>query len=314
MPVFEIHVPRRPRVSERKLDDAIEILCGALRKNGQAFGEHVVVPRGAGTRVLVRAPYADALAAAHDSPEVRSARAVLAALCARPVVTRRVDAARTPRAPVLSRVTVLALSTNLFDVESAVRGGRGERVPAYLLPIGADLRERLHRWTSAHRELDRIWIGSGALAIPAYRQLADPESELGAEGRAVAAAIEAATRIPTFYDLYRYHGRRVGEERRRCPLCGRPWRAKPRLPWLRFFEFCCRPCRLLSNVAYSRGAPEDERHAAIGEPRAGRSSRRTRGRRPPHRSPRRSRRRPRTGRPCRGRPVARARRRPRVRA
>ncbi len=247
-------------------DDAFVVLCGALRRNGQIHGPEIAFRDGPDTSIVVRAPRPDSLAARHASPEVGEALEKLAALCARPPTLRRIDDEPVTRIPALRKVSVLVLSTDMFDLESAVRGGGGERVPAYALPVDERVRWRLHAWTNQFRALDRLWIDSGALALAAYRQLADPRRELAVEGRALCRAIEDATRVPTFYDLYRYHGRRVSEERRRCPLCGGPFRHRHRLPWMRFFDFRCAPCRLVSNVAYSRGAPEDERHAHIGEP------------------------------------------------
>ncbi|MBX3324353.1 MAG: DUF2310 family Zn-ribbon-containing protein [Nitrospira sp.] len=80
--------------------------------------------------------------------------------------------------------------------------------------------------------------------------------------------IETATRIPTYYYLFRYHGR-LKEKLRRCPLCGGAWRVRSPKGLTRFshFDFRCKPCRLVSNMASSIGDDEDERLAVIGEPR-----------------------------------------------
>jgi predicted nucleic acid-binding Zn ribbon protein len=50
-------------------------------------------------------------------------------------------------------------------------------------------------------------------------------------------------------DKVRYFGRSDRAERtRRCPSCGKAWLRKE--PLHRIFDFQCRRCRLLSNVAF----------------------------------------------------------------
>jgi hypothetical protein len=151
-------------------------------------------------------------------------------------------------------------------------GDNGQQVPLYLLPMpdrdtsGEDMAwsEYLYQWASSYRAHDSIWIGSGALEMLAYKQLADPESELNTSGRDLCEEIEKYTNIPTYYYLYRYFGRKEREAERLCPICGKPWRVErsdEKRPWWDF-AFRCEPCRVVSNDA---STDEDERHARIGE-------------------------------------------------
>lgn len=142
-------------------------------------------------------------------------------------------------------------------------------VPVYQLPISHQDRDYLLRWTREYRDHDSIWVGSGKLEIAAYREMADPRSKLSQEGREHCRIVEKATGIPTYYYLFRYHGRAKGEEQRRCPLCEETWRVPSPKGVTRFsrFEFRCKSCRLVSNMASSTGDKEDERLASIGEPR-----------------------------------------------
>jgi predicted nucleic acid-binding Zn ribbon protein len=151
-------------------------------------------------------------------------------------------------------------------------GNNGQQVPLYLLPMpdrdtsGDDMAwsEYLYQWASSYRTHDGIWVGSGVLEMSAYKQIADPTSELNISGRDLCEEIESHTKIPTYYYLYRYFGRKKGETARPCPICGKPWRVEridEKKPWWDF-AFRCEPCRLVSNDA---STDEDERHARIGE-------------------------------------------------
>ena len=160
----------------------------------------------------------------------------------------------------------LFLESNAFDDWPPVRrGDNGQRIPSYSIPLSYRERESIYFWQDKYNDLDNIWLGCGTLEIPAYRQLADPNSELSEHGRDLCKDIEKATGIPTYYCLMRYWGRRKGEDARKCPGCGRAWRTKhksekPGNFWV--FAFQCHRCRLLSHFADSF---DDERHAAIGE-------------------------------------------------
>ena len=77
-----------------------------------------------------------------------------------------------------------------------------------------------------YKSLDRIYIYSGELEIPAYKQLAEYESGLSKEGRKLCKIIEEEIKKPVFYYLHRYWGRKIGEENRVCPSCGKNWKKK----------------------------------------------------------------------------------------
>ena len=66
---------------------------------------------------------------------------------------------------------------------------------------------------------DLLQLECGPLEIAAYRELAEPCSALAREGRALAASVEQATGVPTYYYLLRYWGR-PSEHDRPCPGCG----------------------------------------------------------------------------------------------
>ena len=134
-----------------------------------------------------------------------------------------------------------------------------------MLPVAFEHKEQLYFWQRSYYHHDNIWLGSGALEIGAYRQLADPASELAEHGRDLCREIETATGVPTFYYLMRYWGRLKGEEQRLCPGCGTAWRTERSREWPgRFwqFDFNCDRCRLVSHLGVST---DGGRHTRIGE-------------------------------------------------
>ncbi len=173
----------------------------------------------------------------------------------------------------------LYLFTHAFDRISPVCRGDGKAaVPLFLLPLSFEQKEQIYFWQQSYIHHDSIWLGSRALELPAYRQLADPNSELAEDGRDLCRELETATGVPTFYYLMRYWGRRKGEDERLCPGCGAGWKAaRPAetSDLFHHFNFKCDRCRLVSHLGVST---DGGRHTRVGEfqerKRANRAARR----------------------------------------
>lgn len=83
----------------------------------------------------------------------------------------------------------------------------------------------------------------------ANHQLSSVDSELSTDGRQLARQLEKKMRAPVYYYLSKHWGRSdQAERKRRCPSCGKAWLRDE--PLHRIFDFQCRRCRLLSNVAF----------------------------------------------------------------
>jgi predicted nucleic acid-binding Zn ribbon protein len=160
---------------------------------------------------------------------------------------------------------ILYLFTTWVDWYSPVCRGDGKRpVPLYRLPVSDLVKDDLYGWQRSYRNLDDVWMNSGPLEMPAYRQLADPRSDLSEEGRKLCLEIETATGIPTFYYLMRYWRHSKGESERLCPGCGRGWKTSAPKIGGQFhqFDFRCEACRLVSHLGKDF---DGSRRARIGE-------------------------------------------------
>lgn len=289
--VFDVFLfPRdtRPRARER-FDDCLDSFLAALLKNDQICGDAIFEWTGRGVRVTCDCPRPDSLNTRYLSNWGRREFDTLASQCrARPKYRMVTRPARSHRYPAWERAGALYFFTHFLTDLPAIRSGRdGSPVPMYLLPIPDSSKnhpeapkEYIFSWASGYRAVDQLWIGSGALEMAAYRQLANPNSKLSKAGRELSAEVERFTGLPTYYYLQRYYGRRKGERQRRCPDCGGRWarrRTAKAFVGLGGFDFRCDPCRLISCVA-----PDDthEQHARIGEYRLTTSPGRLTKRRP----------------------------------
>lgn len=261
-----------PRNADALEELADQVVCflGSLERNGQTWGTEVIGHVDGAVRAVLTVPRADALSDQHKSERVRRAEKGVSALCARPPAWRVVDdRAAVPGSERWRDSATFYLFTHMFDATSPLcAGSDGQPVPLYLVDVDLDVREALVRWARDYRQLDELQLGCGPLEIPAYREVATPDSGCAIAGRELCQTIEHATGKATYYYLLRHWGRELGETTRLCPGCGAAWaqRAGEESRGLAWFDFRCDPCRLVSHLAVSFESPE---LARIGEWPAG---------------------------------------------
>jgi predicted nucleic acid-binding Zn ribbon protein len=244
----------RRRGAKAASEDVAESYIAALFHSGQLCGEYFLTwTRGLlNAHVLLAGPNAFALRH-HSVWGKNELKRVSEAFGRRPVWRLLDDEAR-GRTIRWTGSPCLYLFTHAFDWASPVCRGDGKgSVPVFALPITHEQKEQLYSWQGSYYHHDHIWLGSGALEIAAYRQLADPASELSKDGRDLCRVLESATGIPTFYYLMRHWARPKGEDRRRCPECGERWRDTREGKRGHFweFDFRCDKCRLVSHEGVS---------------------------------------------------------------
>ncbi len=256
----------RKRKSKEVLEKAITAYLAALFHNGQLCGEYCYTWIEGLLNAHVVAARPDAMNIKHHSQRgIKHLRKVCALFGREPEWTVLDDEVK-KRYPRWQTATFFFLYADALTWEPPIRRGNdGKYIPAYQIPLADEERSALYSWHRSYKMHDALWIESGSLEIPVYKQLASPHSGLSLSGRSICEAIEHATGIPTYYYLMRYWGRREGEAERTCPGCGHPW-SVPRQSTIRRtfwnFAFCCEECRLVSHEA---DMCDDERNARIGE-------------------------------------------------
>lgn len=248
------------------LSDNAETYLIALKRNGQIYGEYVFAWSKGNLVAYFYLARPNAFEKKHHSEwGISSLNSVIESFGQSPK-WEIIDDSLPKRFRSWQCSKSLYLFTHAFDYTSPVCcGDTGLPIPPYLIPISDRIREDLYSWRGNYRDHDKVWLACGTLEIPAYKELADPKSELSLNGRELCTEIERATGKPTFYYLMRYWGRRDGESTRSCPSCGGQWQASDdegkKRPFYKF-HFRCERCRLVSRIADSY---DDERHARIGE-------------------------------------------------
>lgn len=249
---------------DEKQDAAESFLCSLL-KNGQIYREYNFAWFKGNLIAYVQVARPDSMEERYHSQPVQSDLATVVELFGQSPQWQLMDDDIPGKLPTWEESPWLFLYTHAFDDSSPVCcGNTGSPIPLYLLPVSDKAREQIYFWARSYYHHDHIWLISGALEIAAYKQLADPTSQLSVSGRQLCSVIEKAAQKPTYYYLMRYWGRAGSEAQRLCPLCGRPWHVLDDFEERPFhhFHFRCDPCRIVSRVADSY---EDERHARIGE-------------------------------------------------
>lgn len=261
-----IRFGRPPSIGRDECERAAQELLGALCRNGQIGTSWVNVFGKTRAESYVSLPRPSALNPRFMSPWGRKSFQGAKSAFGRAPAFELIETPERIRYPDWRRADLLVMGTDMLQEHSPLWVvGNDEPIPLYLLPIPHQERGYICDWANQYRALDSLWIGSGALEMVAYRELAEPGSDLSTTGRAICMTIERAIRKPVYYRLTRQFGRSERLEKQRlCPGCGRPWfRSEGADEWPeRSIGFLCAPCRLVSN---DWGWGQGGRHARIGE-------------------------------------------------
>jgi predicted nucleic acid-binding Zn ribbon protein len=245
---------RHVRNDEEGLDKVLGYLS-ALTQNGQIAGDDTPIAKvRGGYLVTASLPEADSLTDRFADKWVRRGLRELAGVGVdRPKVTRLgTDPERRPPCRCRTR-PFLILFTTFLNVEPPLRcGGCFGPIALYRVPATneAGNHHDVVTWQTTYRAMDWLFIGTGPGERFAHDQLSRVDSELSADGRELARKLEKKARVPVYYYLSKHFGRSDRSERERaCPSCGRTWLRNEPLHGI--FDFQCRRCRLLSNVAFN---------------------------------------------------------------
>ncbi len=125
-------------------------------------------------------------------------------------------------------------------------------IPLYSLPASDhDEHYELLIWNDDYKACDTLQMNCRTGERFGIAQMSDHESSLARRGRELCREIEERTGTPTYYYLYRASGTRRthdNESKRPCPSCGGAWLLDE--PIAPIFDFQCKACRLVSNIAF----------------------------------------------------------------
>lgn len=246
------------RGAEREtLEDLAESYLGTLAQLGHLCGPWFLTWTNGRLNAHILLAAAAALEPRHHTKRGKEDLKAVTTAFGKSPVWKILDDDANVRPSTCKGAPFLYLFTHAFDWASPVFRGDGKKpVPVFSLPLSEQQKSDLYSWQNGYSDHDKIWIGSGKLEVPAYRQLADPESDLAASGRDLCREIESATGVPTFYYLMRYWGRSRCEDRRPCPGCGKEWQAGRNEGSTSHFwhlDFKCDSCRLVSHRGDTTG-------------------------------------------------------------
>lgn len=254
MYLAEIQFKLNRHADREKAIESIQWFGGALRKNGQALGRDMplVETKGALTLFLL-VPAKDSLKGHFNRWAKQCLQDIRSAGATGPFIKLRGQDASTGLKQCKCRKrSSYVLFTTYLDLDSALRcGDCFSPVPLYeIKPWRDDEFVDIMTWNSNYRACDTLYMNSGTGEQFGLRQMSDCRSSLSKEGRELCRRIEAATGKPVYYYLFRSYGRsRQQETSRKCPSCHRKWYLKTTC--LKFFDFRCNRCRLVSNIAWN---------------------------------------------------------------
>jgi predicted nucleic acid-binding Zn ribbon protein len=257
MTVAQVKFGRAGDTPKDTLRDMAESYLSTLLKGGQIFGDYMLAWNNDVLTAHVQLAAPDAFAKRHHSEYAIKELAKIKTVFRRGPIWALLDDNRSKNSK-WENAPFLYMHGHAFNNASPISSGENGRViPIYMFPISSDQREQLYFWLNSYYYHDRLWFESGALEIPAYRQMVDPNSELAKKGRGLCQLIEKMVKLPTYYYLQRYWSRVKQEDQRKCSGCGGKWRteyadvpssaAKP----FYHFDFRCDKCRLVSHIGVS---------------------------------------------------------------
>lgn len=232
--------------------DALFLLLSVLRKNGQVLGNSWPLAIYGRTLIAyVSLPTKTSLTSKHYNKYVRDARKALHKLCGTGFKATIVGIDPQSASPCQCRHRdSLILYTDYLCMESPLRcGSCFGPIPLYWLPTGTDGKYwRILAWQSDYAACDGLQMRTDTGEAFGMRELSRHDSKLSQTGRTLTREVEHATAIPAYYYLHKSLGRSARSEcLRMCPACGKQWLLEQRLHDR--FDFKCRRCRLLSNIA-----------------------------------------------------------------
>ncbi len=263
---FTFNISKTESLDAFEIRDLIETYLGGLSIHGHIWGEYIISMQLEKVVAYARLSHPHGLKKKYLTNDTVTSLEKIKHIFKTTPDVRILDTGYSEDVPDWRGESFLYLYSHaLVSTSPICLGSSGEPLPIYFLPLKPSVRERAYFWSSAYTYHEGVWLGSGELELPAYKQRVEPGSGLSREGRDICKLVEEQTGIPTYYYLDRFWGREKGESKRLCPGCGKTWRIRKNISapeTFSNFRFLCKPCRLVSNDAVDCS---DEERAVLGE-------------------------------------------------
>lgn len=241
-----------------KQQNAVNLLLGSWRGNGQILGEQFLIAKRKGSyTIIVNVPEKDSLSLKFDNKYTAEYRKTLCTTGLSKPITKilgkepesaKICQCRTPK--------YYILYTNYLSLETPLRcGDCFGVVPLYRIPKTYD--DEYHDiiiWQSDYQACDSLQMNCIVGEKFGLNQMFNINSMLTKSGMEVCSSIRKVTKKKTYYYLCHGIGKSYNKEiSRRCPSCNGKWHQKE--PIHNIFDFMCKKCGLLSNIAWNIQRP-----------------------------------------------------------
>ncbi len=235
-------------------------LADSLYRQGHTLSRHVPIPERAGSiRMFLNAVTADALDPKHYKSSLSKTWQELLVIDKQEPVLKSLGQERVNMDTACGCEAPSYVLDGEYDVYSPVRClDCGKFVPLYTLPetynpqnetsFSGDGYDDVFLWRQAYESVMGLWF-QGLCEDQMCEELSEVDSELTEQGMDLTRRLEFLTGSPIYYflaDLTEVEFSLTQARSRSCPECGSRWWLE--VPLLERYDFCCEPCRLVSQL------------------------------------------------------------------
>lgn len=260
--IFELNLTLTAADSQQ-IDKAYRLfvnLADGLYRQGHTLSRHVPIPELSGDlRMFLSAVTADALAPHFYKSSLSKTWQELLTLTRHGPVFTSLGQERVNQAKSCVCEGPSYILDGEYDVYSPVRClSCGLFVPLYTLPetynpqtetsFSGEGYDDVFLWRQAYESVMSLWF-QGLCEEQMCEELSEVDSELSEQGLDLSRRLEFLTGSPVYYflaDLSEVEFSLTQARSRSCPECGARWWLEE--PLLERYDFCCEPCRLVSQL------------------------------------------------------------------
>ncbi|MCO7226181.1 DUF2310 family Zn-ribbon-containing protein [Pleionea sp. CnH1-48] len=246
-----------------KSEDVVEQISSYLddlRRNGQVIGdEFPIVASAEGYSTYLMVPEEDSLQEQYNNQYITKAQKSLAEIGISHIDVKSLgrEAESLSSCQCESRTSyILYSSYSCVAGLPLLCGDCFHYVPLYKVKLPEDELEPhdILCWEKDYQCCDSLQMRCQVGERFGIREISRFDSALTKVGFDICESLKKSTGLPVYYYLYRYNGRSYASEiKRKCPKCDGDWLREEQ--WHGRFDFECKECLLLSNIAWDVERP-----------------------------------------------------------